>query len=183
MCRGVSDRTVLVTGGTGGLGAAVTRAFLEDGWRVVVPWIAERELERVEEHERLELVQADLFDPAAVARAVAAAGPVAARRWSTSSAASRSTGACTRPPVETFEEQLRLNLRPAYLACSGRAAASCSSDGGGRDRVRLLARGAPAVRRAPRATSWARRRCSPSSTRSTPSTARTACASTRCCRA
>jgi NAD(P)-dependent dehydrogenase (short-subunit alcohol dehydrogenase family) len=56
----MSDRTVLVTGGTGGLGAAVTRAFLEDGWRVVVPWIAERELERVEEHDRLELVQADL---------------------------------------------------------------------------------------------------------------------------
>ena len=73
--HGVSDRTVLVTGGTGGLGAAVTRAFLEDGWRVVVPWVAERELERVEEHERLELVQADLFDPDAAARAVEAAGP------------------------------------------------------------------------------------------------------------
>ena len=58
----VSDPTVLVTGGTGGLGAAVTRAFLEEGWRVVVPWIVERELERVQEHERLELVQADLFD-------------------------------------------------------------------------------------------------------------------------
>jgi NAD(P)-dependent dehydrogenase (short-subunit alcohol dehydrogenase family) len=38
----MTDPTVLVTGGTGGLGAAVTQAFLDDGWRVVVPWIAER---------------------------------------------------------------------------------------------------------------------------------------------
>ena len=30
-------RSALITGGTGGLGAAVTRAFLDAGWRVVVP--------------------------------------------------------------------------------------------------------------------------------------------------
>jgi NAD(P)-dependent dehydrogenase (short-subunit alcohol dehydrogenase family) len=115
--QAVSDRTVLVTGGTGGLGAAVTRAFLEEGWRVIVPWVAERELERVEEHERLELVQADLFDPDAVARTVETAGP--------------SLGALVNlvggfaihervheTPIEVFEEQLRLNLRAAYLACA-----------------------------------------------------------------
>jgi NAD(P)-dependent dehydrogenase (short-subunit alcohol dehydrogenase family) len=71
----MTDPTVLVTGGTGGLGAAVTQAFLDGGWRVVVPWIAERELERVQAHDRLELVRADLFDPDAVAAAVEAAGP------------------------------------------------------------------------------------------------------------
>lgn len=31
------ERVVLVTGGSGGLGSAVTEAFLEDGWRVAVP--------------------------------------------------------------------------------------------------------------------------------------------------
>ncbi len=117
MCRGVSDRTVLVTGGTGGLGAAVTRAFLEDGWRVVVPWIAERELERVERHDRLELVQADLFDPAAVARAVDTAGP-SLRALVNLVGGFAIHERVHETPVETFEEQLRLNLRPTYLACS-----------------------------------------------------------------
>lgn len=31
------ERVVLVTGGSGGLGSAVTEAFLADGWRVAVP--------------------------------------------------------------------------------------------------------------------------------------------------
>jgi NAD(P)-dependent dehydrogenase (short-subunit alcohol dehydrogenase family) len=115
--QAVSDRTVLVTGGTGGLGAAVTRAFLEDGWRVVVPWIVERELERVEQHERLELVQADLFDAAAVARAVDVAGP-SLRALVNLVGGFAIHGRVHETPVETFEEQLRLNLRPAYLACS-----------------------------------------------------------------
>jgi NAD(P)-dependent dehydrogenase (short-subunit alcohol dehydrogenase family) len=113
----VSDRTVLVTGGTGGLGAAVTRAFLEEGWRVVVPWIAERELERVEEHERLELVQADLFDPDAVARAVETAGP-SLRALVNLVGGFAIHERVHETPVEVFEEQLRLNLRAAYLACA-----------------------------------------------------------------
>jgi NAD(P)-dependent dehydrogenase (short-subunit alcohol dehydrogenase family) len=113
----MTDPTVLVTGGTGGLGAAVTRAFLDDGWRVVVPWIAERELERVERHDRLELVQADLFDPDAVAGVVAAGG-------SSLRAAVNLVGGFAihdrvhETPIETFEEQLRLNLRPTYLVTS-----------------------------------------------------------------
>ena len=115
--QGVSDRTVLVTGGTGGLGAAVTRAFLEEGWRVVVPWVAERELERVEEHERLELVQADLFDPDAVARAVETAGP-SLRALVNLVGGFAIHERVHETPIEVFEEQLRLNLRAAYLACA-----------------------------------------------------------------
>ena len=40
--------------------------LLDDGWKVVVPWIVEAELERIEEREGLELVRADLFDGDAV---------------------------------------------------------------------------------------------------------------------
>jgi NAD(P)-dependent dehydrogenase (short-subunit alcohol dehydrogenase family) len=66
-------KTALVTGGTGGLGAAVTARLLDDGWHVVVPWVVESELERVLRRDGLELVQADLFDPEAVRAAVALA--------------------------------------------------------------------------------------------------------------
>jgi NAD(P)-dependent dehydrogenase (short-subunit alcohol dehydrogenase family) len=113
----MTDATVLVTGGTGGLGAAVTRALLDDGWRVVVPWIAERELERVEAHERLALVRADLFDPEDVASTVAEAGP-SLRAVVNLVGGFAEHGRIHETPIETFEEQLRLNLRAAYLTCA-----------------------------------------------------------------
>jgi NAD(P)-dependent dehydrogenase (short-subunit alcohol dehydrogenase family) len=113
----MTDPTVLVTGGTGGLGAAVTKAFLDGGWRVVVPWVAERELERVEAHDRLELVRADLFDPDAVAGAVQTAGP-SLRAAVNLVGGFAEHGRVHETPIETFEEQLRLNLRPTYLVCA-----------------------------------------------------------------
>jgi NAD(P)-dependent dehydrogenase (short-subunit alcohol dehydrogenase family) len=125
----MTDPTVLVTGGTGGLGAAVTQAFLDGGWRVVVPWIAERELERVQAHDRLELVRADLFDPDAVAAAVQAAGP-------SLRAAGNLVGGFAihdrvhETPIETYEEQLRLNLRPTYLVCAAALPVLLAAGGG-----------------------------------------------------
>jgi len=113
-----ADRSALVTGGTGGLGAAVVTRLLDDGWRVVVPWVAERELERVERREGLELVQADLFEQQAVADAVApAAGSEAAPlRAVVNLVGGFAQGArVAEEPIESFEAQLRLNLRPTYL--------------------------------------------------------------------
>lgn len=111
-------RTALVTGGTGGLGAAVTARLLDDGWRVVVPWVAERELERVERRDGLELVEADLFEPAAVAQVAARAAqdPAAPLRAVVNLVGGYAQGArVAEAPVEQFEAQLRLNLRPTYL--------------------------------------------------------------------
>ncbi|HEY7619563.1 MAG TPA: SDR family oxidoreductase [Solirubrobacteraceae bacterium] len=121
--------TVIVTGGTGGLGSAVTRAFLRDGWQVVVPWIAERELERVEEHERLTLVRADLFDPGDVAGVAEAAGP-ALRALVSLVGGFAEHGRIHETPIETFEEQFRLNLRPAYLCAAAAVPAMLESGGG-----------------------------------------------------
>jgi NAD(P)-dependent dehydrogenase (short-subunit alcohol dehydrogenase family) len=123
----MSDATVVVTGGTGGLGSAVTRAFLRSGWEVVVPWIAERELERVEEHERLTLVRADLFDPGDVAGVVEAAGP-SLRALVNLVGGFAEHGRVHETPIETFEEQLRLNLRPAYLCAAAAVPAMLRHD-------------------------------------------------------
>jgi NAD(P)-dependent dehydrogenase (short-subunit alcohol dehydrogenase family) len=113
------DRSALVTGGTGGLGGAVVARLLADGWRVVVPWVAAHELERVERRPGLELVEADLFEPDAVAAAVrlAAGESSAPLRALVNLVGGFAQGArVAETPVEQFEAQLRLNLRPTYLA-------------------------------------------------------------------
>jgi NAD(P)-dependent dehydrogenase (short-subunit alcohol dehydrogenase family) len=111
-------QSAIVTGGTGGLGSAVVARLLDDGWRVVVPWIVERELERVQEREGLELVQADLFDPGAVATVVskAAEDGGAPLRGVVNLVGGFSMGdRVHETPIEEFEKQFRLNLRPTYL--------------------------------------------------------------------
>jgi NAD(P)-dependent dehydrogenase (short-subunit alcohol dehydrogenase family) len=113
-----SSRTVLVAGGSGGLGSAVTREFLTAGWRVVVPWIVEREVERLDRHEALETVQADLFDPASVARAVelAAGDPQTPLRAAVNLVGGFAMGGRVHETdIAEFERQLTLNLRPTYL--------------------------------------------------------------------
>jgi NAD(P)-dependent dehydrogenase (short-subunit alcohol dehydrogenase family) len=111
-------RTAIVTGGTGGLGAAVTAELLGAGWRVVVPWVEEAELERVERVAGLELVEADLMDEGA-ARTVAgrAAGEAAAPLGAVVNLVGGYAGGrrVHETPVEDFERVLRLNLRPTYL--------------------------------------------------------------------
>ena len=111
------ERTAIVTGGTGGLGSAVTHRLLEDGWRVVVPWVFERELERVQERQGLELVEADLLDQAAVENVVATAtmGGAPLRGLVNLIGGFAAGGRVHETPVDEFEKQFRLNLRPTYL--------------------------------------------------------------------
>ncbi len=113
-------RSALITGGTGGLGSAVTRAFLDAGWRVVVPLHDESERGNVEAHERLVLEPADLLHLASTAAvAQLAAGEDAAPLG----AVVNLVGGFAmgerlhEMPVKDFEDQLRLNLRPTYLVC------------------------------------------------------------------
>jgi len=96
------DRSALVTGGAGGLGGAVVERLRAEGWRVHAPTREE----------------ADLFEPDAVAGAVAqaAADPGAPLRAVVNLVGGFEAGArVAEAPIERFETQLRLNLRPTYL--------------------------------------------------------------------
>jgi NAD(P)-dependent dehydrogenase (short-subunit alcohol dehydrogenase family) len=110
--------TVIVTGGSGGLGSAVVELLLSRGWRVVVPWIVEKELERLPARDGLELIEADLFEPEAVGRVIAAAangnGPPLQGLVNLVGGFAAG-GRVHETPLEEFEAQFRLNLRPTYL--------------------------------------------------------------------
>ncbi|KAB1915084.1 SDR family NAD(P)-dependent oxidoreductase [Micromonospora sp. AMSO31t] len=111
----MAERTVLVTGGTGGLGGAVTAAFLAAGWRVVVPG---REGSGNTPAAGPVHVTADLLDPDGVARAVAvaAAEPTAPLRAVVNLVGGYASGGLVHEtPIEEFDRMLRVNLRPTYL--------------------------------------------------------------------
>jgi NAD(P)-dependent dehydrogenase (short-subunit alcohol dehydrogenase family) len=127
------ERTAIVTGGTGGLGSAVVTRLLDENWRVVVPWVFERELERVAPRDGLELIQADLFDPEAVAAVVsqAAGDPGAPLRGVANLVGGFAAGGRVHETaVEEFEAQFRLNLRPTYLVIQAAVPEMIDAGGG-----------------------------------------------------
>jgi NAD(P)-dependent dehydrogenase (short-subunit alcohol dehydrogenase family) len=100
---------------------------------VVVPWIVERELERLPAREGLELVQADLFDPDTVAGVVAqAARDSAAPLHGVVNLVGGFAigGRVHETAVDEFEEQFRLNLRPTYLVTSAAVPRLLEAGGG-----------------------------------------------------
>jgi NAD(P)-dependent dehydrogenase (short-subunit alcohol dehydrogenase family) len=129
--------TALISGASGGLGAGVTERFLSDGWRVVAPSHSSRDVEIVRERHgdagaSLEIPQADLMDAASVTAAVkvATASPEAPLRAVVNLVGGFSApGRVHETPVEEFESQLRLNLRPTYLLCAASLPALRDADG------------------------------------------------------
>jgi NAD(P)-dependent dehydrogenase (short-subunit alcohol dehydrogenase family) len=118
----VSDRVALVTGGTGGLGQAVTLRLLADGARVCVPYIvpAERDalLGRVgTARERLDLISADVTDAAALAGVV---DDVYGRHGRLDALVALvggfAGGALVETDRATWDRMLSLNLTSAFVA-------------------------------------------------------------------
>ncbi len=69
-----NTRTVLVTGGTGALGTAVTKRLLDDGHHVAATWVVKEEAEALRETlgstERLKLLETDVTDPGSIATTI-----------------------------------------------------------------------------------------------------------------
>src|ERR1700716_1925470 len=101
-------RTVVVAGGTGGLGSAVTAEFLAAGWRVVVPGRNEATLAQLGSHDALTTVVADLFDPADAQQVVEltiANGAAPLRALVNLVGGFAAGGRVHETPVEEFEHQ------------------------------------------------------------------------------
>lgn len=104
---------VLVAGGTGALGTAVVRELVASGYPVGATWVVERERERLEGMEGVELIKADLFDPNEAAAAVAAISDIAAVVNLVGGYAEGGRVHETEP--DEFDRLMRLNLRPNVL--------------------------------------------------------------------
>lgn len=127
------DKTALVTGGTGGLGTAVTNTLLADGWRVVVPWISEAERDRLPAADGLELVEADLYraEDAERVAARAASEPAAPLGAVVNLVGGFGMGPKVHEAsIDDFEHLLRLNLRPTYLTTQAAVPHLISAGGG-----------------------------------------------------
>jgi NAD(P)-dependent dehydrogenase (short-subunit alcohol dehydrogenase family) len=106
-------QTVVITGGTGGLGGAVTRAFVTAGWRVVVPLHSGEPPDGA-----VGVPGADLTDPDAVAAtmSVATSEPGAPLRAVVNLVGGYAGRAKVHEtPLADFERQFTLNVRPTYL--------------------------------------------------------------------
>lgn len=116
-------RTVLVTGGTGALGAAVTKRLLGDGHNVAATWVVKEEAEELRKGlgpaDRLILLETDVTDPASISAALeditGGFGPVEALvhlvgAW-------KGGEPVHQLSLETWDRMMDLNLRSAAL-CS-----------------------------------------------------------------
>jgi len=104
---------VLVAGGTGALGTAVVKELVANGYPVGATWVVERERERLEGMEGVELIKADLFDPDEANAAVAAISDIAAVVNLVGGYAEGGRVHETEP--DEFDRLMRLNLRPNVL--------------------------------------------------------------------
>ena len=109
-----TDRTCLVTGGTGALGSEVVRDLLEHGADVHVTWRDASELDRIDFKEHVTLHEIDLMDEASVTSVFEKAGPLYA--------SIHVAGGFGMGPVEDisqsdFEGMMRLNAGTCFLCC------------------------------------------------------------------
>jgi len=128
------DRHVVITGGTGALGSAVVKRFLDAGATCHVTWVAQRELERFPHADAVQLHQLDAADEPAVARFYESLPAL----W----ASVHLIGGFAMSPIEQtsaqdFRKMIDMNALTCFLCCREavrrmRAADASASSAGGR---------------------------------------------------
>ena len=129
------ERVVLVTGGSGGLGSAVTEAFLQDGWRVAVPVHSSGASAALDalasgHGDRLTWFAADLATETGAGEAVARTANWGGRLDAVVHTVGGYAGGAPlhETPVDEWDRMLTVNLRSAFLVA--RAAIPRLPDGG-----------------------------------------------------
>lgn len=114
---------VIVTGGTGALGQAVTLRFLADGASVCIPWIVAAERDAllgrlsVDDRARLLLAECDVSDPAAMERFVDDVVSRLARvDVLVTAVGGFAGGALVETDLATWRAMLDLNLTTTFVA-------------------------------------------------------------------
>jgi NAD(P)-dependent dehydrogenase (short-subunit alcohol dehydrogenase family) len=119
MSERFAGRTVLVTGGTGGLGRAVALAFLEESANVIVTYRKQAEFEALPRNARLEGFSTDVTDEAAVHELVESI----LGRHGKLDALVNTVGGYTggvkfwEADGKALDQMLALNLRSGYTLC------------------------------------------------------------------
>ena len=116
-------RVVVVTGGSGALGQAITRRFLDEGATVCVPWVVEAERDRLaasvptETRARLLLERCDILDEHAVGALTAALAERFGRLDVLVSAVGGfAMGELVQTDRALWDRMLGLNLTATYVA-------------------------------------------------------------------
>jgi len=121
----VAPRAALVAGGTGALGSAVVARLLDQGDRVLVPYLVDAEAERLRAAQpdavaagNLRLSRGDIADPDVMAALLDVARADWGPLWLACSVAGSFAGGTAVADLDdlfTLEDQLRTNLRTAFV--------------------------------------------------------------------
>jgi len=117
-----NHKVVLITGGTGALGHAVTQAFLQAGGRVVVTYTREPEFdalkEKVHARENLLGIKTNVLDETSVKAMVQQAGRLGRIDVLVNTVGGFLGGvSIVETSLEQFDKMLALNLKSAFLCC------------------------------------------------------------------
>jgi NAD(P)-dependent dehydrogenase (short-subunit alcohol dehydrogenase family) len=114
-----TGKTILVAGGTGALGRAVTAAFVGEGANVLATYRKQNEFDALTQSPRLEGVQLDVTDERAVADAIHRIVQKHGQIHGLVNAVGGYTGGVKLWETESsvLDQMLALNLRSGYVLC------------------------------------------------------------------